>query len=541
MKTLRVLFILIGGSCYPMMGMTTVPDSLKSKIDSLIDLSRSSNIEERYVGEFGIAWELYDLDNPLAARYATRAYKSICEIADSARMLKAGRLLGQLLRRVDKPDSSVLMFETVLPLAVALRDSVEQAKVLNALSIVYTFQGRYDLALLNNLKSLDLWRALEDTVGMVIGFGNTGVTYYKMENWIEAERYYLDAINLHKHYPSHHLFTNMAVLKIRMGDTLAFKSWNERAVAEMSVEDRAIVCISYSFGYGWYYQTLKNYKLAIAYFQQALSGALLNDDFRMAAESRVKIAQCYADLGQFDDSMKVISGLEEDLATSKMDPIRLTCYDLLSTAFEKKGQMKEALFYRNRYQVLNDTFNGQRIMNRVLMARVKFDEEQNRLVHSQQREVISLSESVIARQQLVIILSVSLLVVLIGLGFVLIRFYRFQKQISKDLDKKVLERTLELERSEKELTSNLGQQHALMHMISARVQSSIATIRGLCTIRHFEAGDKLEHELEKVATNLTQVPQIIHRSLVSKADQKASNMTQQQRLNDASGIGHPSH
>jgi tetratricopeptide (TPR) repeat protein len=541
MKTFSVLLILIAGCCYPLKGMSTVPDSLKARIDSLVVLSHSFNVEERYAGEFGIAWELYDLDNPLAARYATKAYKSICEIADSARMLKAGRLLGQLLRRVDKPDSAVLMFKTVFPIAVALRDSIEQAKVINALSILYTYQGRYDLALVHNFKSIEIWKALDDTVGIALALENTGVTYYKMENWREAERYYLMALKFRNVYKSKYLFTNMALVKIYSGDTLGFRCLSEKALDQMAPDATPAVCVAYSYGYGLHYQSLRKYQQALVHFHEALSGARLINDFRFIADSRLRIAECYAQLGKYELSIKMIKGLEGPLVRSRVNPLRLDYYDLMANALERRGELKAAILYRRKFQALADTVNGQTIMNKVLMARVEIDEEQSRLALSQQASMISLNQQVINRQQIVIVLSISLLIVLLVLGLVLVRFYRFQKEISKDLDRRVLERTRELEYSEKLLTSNLGQQQELMEMISSKVLASIATIRGLCAIKQFESRDRVELELEKVATNLTQVPQIIHRSLVNKAQLDGPRSTSFQRVSCVRTNGYIGH
>jgi tetratricopeptide (TPR) repeat protein len=526
-KTLCLLFILIG-ACYPLMGRSTVPDSLKYRIDSLTALALSLDVEERYAGEFGIAWELYDTDNPTAVRYARRAFTSICEIGDSSRMVKTGRILGQLLRRVDKPDSAVLMFEKVLPIAVALKDSIEQAKALNALSVVYTYQGRFDQALVNNLKSLRIWKFLRDTVGIALALENTGVTYYRMDNLEEAERYYSSSIKFRKFYKSIYIHTNMALLRIRQRDSVGFRSLVERALAEVSSDERARVCIPYSFGYGLFLEESGRYELAMAYFHEAMSEAELQHDFRMAAESRLEIAKCYASMGRHNDSMKMIDGLEERLGPTKMDPLRLDYYDLMSRGWQSKGHYRKALLYGNKHRMLNDTLNGQRTMSKVLMARIKFEEEQSNLLLSRQLEVISLKEQVIARQRLLILTSSGLLLVLALLGLVLVRFYRFQRQVSKDLDRKVLERTRDLELSERELTSNIGRQQVLMEMISGKVQSSIATIRGLCAVKHFEAGDTLEGELEKVAIALMQVPRIIHCSLANRTELDASRIRELQ-------------
>jgi tetratricopeptide (TPR) repeat protein len=513
MKTLSVLFA-IGATCFSLKGWSTVPDSLKCRIDSLTALTLSSEMSERYAGEFGIAWELYDIDNPIAAHYASLAYKSICAIGDSARLLRTGRLFGQLLRRVDKLDSAILILDGVLPIAVALRNSVEQAKIHNAISLAHMNQGRYDLTLINNLKALEEWRLLNDTLGTIIALENTGLTYYKMGNYPEAERYYRAALKFPRFPRFYPVLSNLALLRAYQGDTLSFREFNERALTGMKPSEEAKVCFQYTFNIGLHFLKLNRIDPALERFREALSYAELDNDFRMATESRFKIAECYTRLGYYKESVKMIDGLEKPLLTSKMDPLRLTYYDLLSDALEKQGHLRGALLYKRRYIALNDTVDGQMAMNKVLMARVKSDDERSYQALSQQAEVISLKEQVIARQRLLIFAAIALLVVLSLLGLMIVRFYLFQRRISRDLDKRVLERTRELEQSERELTCNLGQQQALMEMIAAKVQASLATLRGLWTIKFSESCDPIESEFERAAIELLQVPKIINRSIV---------------------------
>jgi tetratricopeptide (TPR) repeat protein len=520
MKTSSVLLTIVA-ACFSLKGWSTVPDSLKCRIDSLTALTHSPEVGDRYAGEFGIAWELYDIDNPIAARYAGRAYKSICEIGDSARMLRTGRLFGQLLRRVDKLDSSKLILDGVLPIAVALKNLVEQAKIHNAISLAHMNQGRYDLTLISNLKALEIWRSLNDTLGTIIALENTGVTYYKMGNLLEAERHYraaLDFPRFHRVYP---VLTNLALLKVYQGDTLSFHEFNERALIGRTPLEEIKICFQYTFNIGLHFLKLNKIKLALQRFREALCYAQLDNDFRMATESRFKIAECYTRLGYYKESVKMIEGLEKSLLTSKMDPLRLTYYDLLSDALEKQGQLADALLYKRRYIALNDTVDGQMAMNKVLMARVKSDDERSDQALSQQAEVILLKEEVITRQKLLILMSTSLLMVLLVLGFVLIRFYRFQKEISRDLDRKVLERTIELEQSEKTLSINLRQHEALLDLISWKVKAAIATLRGLWGFRHGSPDPALDSEFDRAASDLLQVPTLINRATGTSASEGA--------------------
>ena len=143
---------------------SAIPDSLKNRIDSLQALARVSQGLQKYQAEFKIAWDLFDVDNRIAVNHAGLAYELAVVERDTAKIVRSGRLFGQLLRRTDKPVEAAAMFHKVLPMAEKLGDQVEVGRILNALALVYTFQGSSDKALGAHLKALRLQLTARDTL-----------------------------------------------------------------------------------------------------------------------------------------------------------------------------------------------------------------------------------------------------------------------------------------------------------------------------------------------------------------------------------------
>ncbi len=117
---------------------------IQRKVDSIKSLIPAATDTTRYNLTFGVAYELFDVDNHEAVLYAEQAYILARELGDSLRITKSGRLLGQLLRRVDELDEAIIKFQEVLPIAERNKFTVEEKRILNALALSYNFKAVYD-------------------------------------------------------------------------------------------------------------------------------------------------------------------------------------------------------------------------------------------------------------------------------------------------------------------------------------------------------------------------------------------------------------
>src|SRR5207244_273202 len=99
-------------------------------VDSLKTVISAADGRQKYQATFDVAYELFDVDNPEAVKYAEDAYRLSYSIGDSAEIAKSGRIFGQLLRRVDRLEESVEIFLKVLPIAERNQVVEEQKKIL---------------------------------------------------------------------------------------------------------------------------------------------------------------------------------------------------------------------------------------------------------------------------------------------------------------------------------------------------------------------------------------------------------------------------
>ena len=78
-----------------------------NKIDSLKNELRISAERNQFNVLWGLAYELFDIDNEEAIKYAKLSRASALRDGDSVEIVKSGRILGQLLRRMNELDESI--------------------------------------------------------------------------------------------------------------------------------------------------------------------------------------------------------------------------------------------------------------------------------------------------------------------------------------------------------------------------------------------------------------------------------------------------
>lgn len=491
----------------------TIPDSLKHRIDSLQEVARISTGLGKYAASFQIAYDLFDVDNHVAVIYAGLAHEIACEERDTIKFVRSGRLYGQLLRRIDKLDEAIGFFSTLVPLAERMDNRVEFGKILNALAVAYTYQGRFDEALSTNFRTLKLRRLMRDTIRIASSHLNIGLVYYQMGYFIEANKYFRKAIDGPDSVVTSFSLLNMGLTNIYLDDLVSFPDLAQRGLQIAPAGIYLSALAEYEYGFGFYYLKKGNIDSAETYFKRAEQHSEEIADVRCAMESRINIAVCAAKRGDVGTAISILKDVEKGLLKFGYKNVRQRCYEHLSTLLERKGRWKESSIYKSRLLSLKDTLQRQQIQSNMMTARLEFEEHENEMMIASQAQIISLKEEVIQRQAWLIAAAVSTGILLIGFVVLLYRLASYQRKISRDLDRKVSERTKELLERENELILTVREQYMLMDMISGRVRASIATFRGLWNVKAAESKDESSRDaqFEATAKELLRLSQIIDR------------------------------
>jgi C4-dicarboxylate-specific signal transduction histidine kinase len=124
-----------------------------------------------------------------------------------------------------------------------------------------------------------------------------------------------------------------------------------------------------------------------------------------------------------------------------------------------------------------------------MSAEADFKEREGKERIAAQNDIISLKEAVIGHQKKLNIMTAALSgVVFLFAVFLLIAFRR-KKEINTQLEKRVYERTRELESSHHELLRTIGEKERSVDRLAHAVHDSMASIEGLCTTASTETAD----------------------------------------------------
>ena len=118
-----------------------------------------------------------------AYKYAEEALNLARSDGDSMKIVRSGRLCGQLLRRLDRLGESTILFDEMLPIAKRHHFNEELKLILNGLALTHTFLANYDKALAYNFESLILREKDGKLDEVSLALNNIGLVYFKLRNY----------------------------------------------------------------------------------------------------------------------------------------------------------------------------------------------------------------------------------------------------------------------------------------------------------------------------------------------------------------------
>ena len=149
-------------------------------------------------------------------------------------------------------------------------------------------------------------------------------------------------------------------------------------------------------------------------------------------------------------------------------------------SYIKKSRLRKVAIYQEKYISLKDSVFNEELTKNLMKAEAEYQEKENKARIESQNKILALNEEVIYRQKVADASVGGVAFLAIILAVVLAKNNQ-QKQIAnKLLDERVKERTRELELNRDALQHAWSERDVLISKASADIQSSIATLKGLC-------------------------------------------------------------
>jgi signal transduction histidine kinase len=503
----------------------------QSQIDSLERV-----IQERSgIDQYDPLIELFKVyatgDYTQAFKTADRAFAVASQFSDTARMVRARRIKGQLFNRIDLPKEAI---EILTPsLAIAKRNNLrnEIKTILNNLALAYTIQAKYEKALAINFETLKLREVDGDKAEISISYNNIGYVYFKLKNYKTSLEFFNRALDLKRAakdtYDLDRLLINIGLCHNQLGNFPEAQRFFSEAFKVCGDNCHNQIIVEGEFGLGVSYYNMNDYVKAKSHFRKSLIIAEETLYKRFEAENLIYFAHIYVKESQLDSALVVLNRCEEIAHKAGYTELLISTYKEFAALFTKNKNYEKASYYQNQYITLKDTIINGEVIDKLAKIQTDYAEREN-------KKIIADKEDQIQRQRSLGFAIVVIAILAALLIFVLYRSNRVKKRVNQalsdakaiiedqnrqlmssnyNLDKELKEKNIELEKANESLLRVNEELDNFIYKTSHDIRGPLASLKGMCNVALMDVKDqlalnylkKLDITAEKLNTILTRL------------------------------------
>jgi len=342
-------------------------------------------------------------------------------------------------------------------------DLLSEARALMMLGYAFYLQGRYAESVDAYLESIRIFEAHNSLRDLVMAYGDLGY-HLKRQDLAKGRRYMLKAIHLAEKQDMKQaltsLYDNYGIMLHMAGKLDSAYAYYLRSLnLKRSLNDS--VGISYSLIHlATLFLEQKNFAEARKYLEES-------DAFRQRyggsyekLENLITWGEFYRDTGQLDSAVILFERAVNYPAASDRPQALQYCLGELAQLHEKQGNLRQALEYLKRFQVLKDSLASAKTNARIAQLQIEYETEKK------DRELARKELKIQERNALLAVTAlIALLFMVAGGGLfwfqrVEIKRIQRQRQLEADLKKAEYERSINLEKLKisRELHDNIGSQ-----------------------------------------------------------------------------------
>lgn len=485
------------------------------KIDSLKALLPHAS-DAHYVDVlFELARAYSEIDYDECLYYSNMAYNAALGLGDTSRIVKTTRGKAQIYRRLGKLDSAVYFFEKVLPIAKSINYKQEVKTILNALGIGYLYMAKYDKALTCFFESLELREQDKDRYEIGVVSVNIALTYLKLSNYETALKHFNRTHDLYTelgNVPESEMVTlylNLSICHANLGAHKMASEFMNKAFLICDEDCPSLLKMGVLQESGAMLFLQGNYKKAKDHYLKsyALSSQYSSAEIHFA--NLIALTQVYTSLNQLDSAERYLAEAEQIIDKGSDLKFEMNVvYSKLALTYKEQGNFEKATFYLLKYKDTNDSIFNQRLTTNLMKIEAAHIEKENNQKLETQSKILTLNAEIMQRQKHTNIFAGLVAVLLIVLSIVLVRNNRRKQKLNSLLDKRVKERTRELQINRDALQHAFREREILITTTARKINTSLATLNGLCMLGKNEKEDAREY-LSKVNETLDEIRHIV--------------------------------
>jgi signal transduction histidine kinase len=367
--------------------------------------------------------------------YLKRAYSIAMDIDD---LENAGTLVNQLAtahQTSGELDSAIFFFNEALILKMKLNDQQGLISDYSALGNLYRERGDYSEAQANLIAALKIAETKSDSFSLMSIFSEIGDVYMAQNIWDEAETNYSRSLQIAKAKNSRFTIAGSlsklaAIKRVMEHDSIAVEYYELAFIEYENLGNRtksADVLIKLSD----IYQSSSQLEKARSYLLEALEMREASEDRRSIISIKLALAEIEIDKGNTANGIKLINEcLQACEQMNDKDGLK-KAYRLMAQAYQMSGDYARAYEYEVRYGRMKDSLislEQTEVINRLSLKYAT--EKKDKEIAEQQFEIKSQNLEIQKRNNQLLILAGSLLVVFLVLGFLLFVYLK-NKQLSR--------------------------------------------------------------------------------------------------------------
>jgi tetratricopeptide (TPR) repeat protein len=462
----------------------------KSKIDSLESLLATK--PDEFGGEyvdllFELARAYGDVDHKKCFLYGSRAFASALKNGDSLRIVKCGRIMAQGYRQLGIIDSALLLFEKVRVIAERKGYQSERKMILNATGTAYLELAQYDKALKFYFENIALSESDNDTFFQSVTLNNIGLVHLRLRDYETAlpyfKRSYLLKDTLVNKYDLQGALINIALSSALQERLTEAEEYVNRTFSACKGN-----CSSEISGYIHYVKGIVSYKRsdfikAEAEFSKSKSLNKIFPNNKLTLSNLSYLLSISIRTNQQAKVEELLKEVENLIASGIPYNFEiLDVYPQLCSYYLKEKNYIKAAFTQNQYIKLRDSLYSDELTTNLMKIEAGYIEKENLAEIESQNKILSLNEEVIRTHKFLNIFIGIVALMFLTLIVVLIKSNRLKQKHNMLLDKKVQERTYQLQLNHDSLQRASQERDIMLQKISTDINNALVTLKGLCSL-----------------------------------------------------------
>jgi signal transduction histidine kinase len=457
-------------------------------VDSLKAALTTQSTTDQYETLVELTIQYVDRDNNTALGFIEQAYTAALLLADTAKIVRSGRIKGQLLRRLDRLDETREIFDKLLLIAKRNNLDNDRKVILNSLAVLYTDMANYDKALELNFQSLLIREAEGNKADISVSLGNIGRVYYKLNDYEKAIEYYERALQFKKEAnETYHVDVTLINIGLCYNGLSQFDKaleYFKRGLKFCGENCPENIRMDGEYGLGVAYFSIYDFKEAKLYFNRSLALAKKGDNKRFQADNLYLLGRIAIKEGDYELAVQHLSTAEHLAQQAGYNKILIDVLRQFSLLYKEQQNYELASVYQDKYIQLKDSIFSEGLIKNLAAVQTKFEERENL------KTIASKDEELWQQRQLnIAVATIAVLAAL--LVFMLIKSNRAKRKANERLDKEVQEATRDLRAAYKLLAEVNKELDHFIYKTSHDIRGPLASLKGLCNVALTDVEDPI--------------------------------------------------